>query len=276
MSVFLNGTRVARELRGFVDATGQLQDDVHPRPTDRLVLGERALELVGVRADPRTRRRPRWPALHLVRRPAWSRGVADEDEAAGVPAPERLEVIDVVSQDRVLVGGSATSAIGSCQPEKRRTISAFRPCGSSGAPSGAFLVANQYVRPRPMSTSPKRSLNRHDSVRRPTYRHWGDAAPCRGEAGIADRHVGDRSTYDGPRAVGADEQLAPLLAAIGGYDGDAFVLPLDSCDLDAEAHFRTEAASAACRSARWRAIVPSSRSEGPACSRPSQVRIAPG
>jgi hypothetical protein len=47
---------------------------------------------------------------------------------------------------------STIAATGSCQPEKRRATSAFRPCGSSDSPSGAFFVANQYVRLRPMST----------------------------------------------------------------------------------------------------------------------------
>jgi hypothetical protein len=61
----------------------------------------------------------------------------------------------------------ATAAIGSCQPEKRRRISALRPPGSSGWPSGAFLVANQYVRERPMATSPNRSPIPHDSLIRP-------------------------------------------------------------------------------------------------------------
>jgi hypothetical protein len=59
------------------------------------------------------------------------RGVADKDDAAVAPAGERLEIVDVVAENRRVVGRSTTAAIGSCQPEKRRTISALRPWGSS-------------------------------------------------------------------------------------------------------------------------------------------------
>ena len=95
------------------------------------------------------------------------RGVADQDDAAVAPAGERLQVVDIVTQNGALVGRlddrrDRLVPAGEAPPNLRLPAP-----GSSGSPSGAFLVANQYVRPRPMSTSPKRSPTPHDSVRRP-------------------------------------------------------------------------------------------------------------
>jgi hypothetical protein len=140
----------ARELRGLVGATRQLEHGLRARLPNRLVLAKRGREVVAGREA---------VGEHdcVLDRLARARGRRVRGVAAAV-APARQPPSSAAA---------ATAAIGSCQPEKRRSTSAFLPSGSSASPSGAFFVANQYVRPRPMSASPKRSPTPHDSVRRP-------------------------------------------------------------------------------------------------------------
>jgi hypothetical protein len=45
--------------------------------------------------------------------------------------------------------------------------------------------------------------------------------------GVAGAHVGDCGTYYRPQPVGTDEQVAPLLAAVGASGGDSVVVLLN-------------------------------------------------
>src|SRR4029453_7041271 len=60
-----------------------------------------------------------------------------------------------------------------------------------------------------------------------------DAAPHR-VSGVADPHIGDRSTADRMQSVGAHEQIAAMLAAVGTVGDDAVLAGLDSGDIDAQ------------------------------------------
>src|SRR5262249_38689949 len=139
---------------------------------------------------------------------------------------------------------SAIASIGSCQPAKRRRISALRPPGSSDSPSAAFLVANQYVRPRPMSTSPNRAPTPHDSVSHPgpiargeTPRHAAYPAWRGGVPGGAGGPTGDQTADDRVEAVGADEQLGSLPAAARASRDHHVASLLNCSDLETDAHF---------------------------------------
>ena len=68
------------------------------------------------------------------------------------------------------------------------------------------------------------------------HRHGGDPAPGR-VPGVAGPHVDDCRTYYRTQPVGTDEQVAPLLAAVGASGDDSVVVLLDGCDLRSEAHF---------------------------------------
>ena len=126
-----------------------------------------------------------------------------------------------------------------------------------------------------MSTRPKRPPTPHDSVRRPGSTDTGET-PRQAVAGVADGRVGDRPTHNRAHAVGADKQLASLLAAIGGSGDDTVVTLLDSRDLDTEAHLPNRANKLSLRSARCRAVVPSSKSEdvGQLTALPGEDRFA--
>jgi hypothetical protein len=157
------------ELPGPICPAGQLEDCPCAGSADRLVLDKRGCQLAtsGDSVGEHEGVLDRLGGALSYAGGGRVRRVAKENDAPGAPALGRFEVVDVVAQDVVSSAASATAAIGSCQPENRSRISAFRPPGSSGSSSGAFFVANQYVRPPPISTRPNRSPAPHDSLRRP-------------------------------------------------------------------------------------------------------------
>jgi hypothetical protein len=61
-------------------------------------------------------------------------------------------------------------------------------------------------------------------------------SPPRRVPGVADRHVGDRATHDRAQPVRADEQVTPLLGAVGGSGNDSAAVLFHGRDLRSEAH----------------------------------------
>ena len=175
----------ARELRGLVDATGHLGT--------ASARGRRLASYLRAPNSGLCKRVGEHDGILDCLRGALSsaRGgpvrVADEYEATGAPAGQGLEVIDIVSQDHALVsclGHLRDRLVPAGEAPQDLRLPALRVVRLS---LGAFLVANQYVRPRPMSNEAEAPQATQSGGRAPATPRRRLARPCSRRSGPAPR-----------------------------------------------------------------------------------------
>jgi hypothetical protein len=164
-------------------------------------------------------------------------GVADQDDTTFAPARKRLEVVNVVPENRALV-----DRVGDCGD---RVV----PAGEASQdlrllPFGLVRLAFRSVLRREPVRASTPDIDESETLadaprlgQAPgTHRDGGDAAPSR-VSGVARPHVGDCRAYYRAQPVRTDEQVAPLLAAVAASDDDSVGVLFDGGDLRSEAQF---------------------------------------